>query len=225
MLGQAIGNLLPSAIGVALSPLPIITVILMLGTPKGRSNGVAFALGWVVGLVLVSVIVLLVAGGADDPDSASSDGVNWFQVALGVLFLVMARRQWRSRPRKGEEPQTPTWLAKVDRITPVASAGLGVLLSALNPKNLALTAAAAATIAQAGLSASDDAIAIAVFVAIASVTVVGPVLAYLVAPAKAAGALGHLKEFMADNNAVIVMIVLLLLGAKLLGQGLGGVTA
>lgn len=63
------------------------------------------------------------------------------------------------------------------------------------------------------------------FVAIASISVVGPVVAYLVAPEEAAGALGHLKEFMVDNNAVIVMIVLLLLGAKLLGQGLGGLTA
>ena len=63
------------------------------------------------------------------------------------------------------------------------------------------------------------------FVAIASISVVGPVVAYLVAPEEAAGALGHLKVFMVDNNAVIVMIVLLLLGAKLLGQGLGGLTA
>ena len=46
------------------------------------------------------------------------------------------------------------------------------------------------------------------FVAIASISVVGPVVAYLVAPEEAAGALGHLKEFMVDNNAVLVMIVL-----------------
>src|SRR5262249_3032173 len=126
-------------------------------------------------------------------------------------------------PRKGEEARTPSWLLKVDQIKPVTSAGLGVLLSALNPKNLALTAAAAAAIAQAGLSATNDAIAIIVFVGIASITVVGPVIAYLVAPVKAAGALGHVKEFMTDNNAVIVMTVLVILGAKLLGQGLGGI--
>ncbi len=48
----AIGDLLPSAVGVALSPVPIIAVILMLGTPKARSNGPAFAVGWVAGLVI-----------------------------------------------------------------------------------------------------------------------------------------------------------------------------
>jgi threonine/homoserine/homoserine lactone efflux protein len=223
MLVQAIGDLLPSAVGVALSPLPIIAVILMLGTPRGRSNGVAFALGWVVGLVAVSVIVLLVAGGADQPDSTSSDGVNWLQVALGVVFIAMALRQWRSRPRKGEQQEMPKWLATVDRINPLAAAGLGLLLSALNPKNLALTAAAAAAVAQAGLSSGGDAVAIAVFVIIASITVVGPVVAYLIFSTRAAGALGAIEEFMTEHNAVIMMVVLLILGAKLLGQGLGGV--
>src|SRR5262249_18880527 len=134
MLAQAIGNLLPSAVGVALSPLPIVAVILMLETPKARANGPAFAFGWVVGLVLVSVIVLLVAGGADDPDSASSDTVNWLQVVLGVVFIVMALRQSRSRPRTGEQHETPKWLATVDRLTPLTSAGLGVLLFSGEPQ-------------------------------------------------------------------------------------------
>src|SRR4051794_4621775 len=102
MLTQAIGDLLPSAIGVALSPVPIIAVILMLGTPKARRNGPAFAVGWVTGLIAVSVIVLLVAGDADDGDSAASTGVNWFQVGVGVLFLLLAAKQWRSRPKEGQ---------------------------------------------------------------------------------------------------------------------------
>ena len=43
---------------------------------------------------------------------------------------------------------------------------------------------------------------------------------YLVAPGRAARPLDALKRFMSDNNAVIMMVVLLLLGAKLLGDGL-----
>jgi hypothetical protein len=39
MLGDAIGDLLPSAVGIALSPIPIVAVILMLGTPRARSTG------------------------------------------------------------------------------------------------------------------------------------------------------------------------------------------
>ncbi len=224
MLMQAIGDLLPSAIGVALSPVPIIAVILMLGTPKARSNGPAFAFGWIAGLVIVSVIVLLVAGGSDDADSAKATWVSWFEVAIGVLFLAMATKQWTSRPKKGEEPEMPKWMATIDSFTPGKSVVLGAALSGANPKNLALTAAAAASIARAGLSGGDSAIAIAVFVVIGSLTVAGPVLFYVIATAKAAGPLASIKEFMSDHNAVIMMVVLLVLGAKILGQGFAGLT-
>jgi hypothetical protein len=96
-------------------------------------------------------------------------------------------------------------------------------LSGANPKNLALTLAASASIAEAGLTSADTAIAVAAFVAIGSVTVAGAVLFYLAAPATAARPLVVIKQFMSDNNAVIMMVVLLLLGGKLLGDGLSGV--
>ena len=65
--------------------------------------------------------------------------------------------------------------------------------------------------------------AIAVFVVIGSLTVAGPVVFYL-ASERAAGPLDAMKQFMAEHNAVIMMVVLLVLGAKLLGQGIGGLT-
>src|SRR4051794_30868348 len=101
-LGQAIGELLPSAIGVALSPVPISAVILMLGTPRARTNGPAFAIGWVLGLVVVSGIVLAVAGGSDEPKSGASTTVDVVKLLLGLVFLLMAVKQWRGRPRPGQ---------------------------------------------------------------------------------------------------------------------------
>ncbi len=179
MLNDAIGGLLPSAVAVALSPIPIVAVISMLATPRARTNGPAFAVGWVAGLVVVSVVVLAVAGGADDPDSTTATTVNWVQVGLGALLLALAAKQWRKRPKKGEQPEMPAWMTTIDGFGAGKSLGFGVVLSAANPKNLALTMAAAVSIAQAGLSTGDEAIAVAVFVAIGSITVAGAVLAYL----------------------------------------------
>jgi threonine/homoserine/homoserine lactone efflux protein len=174
--------------------------------------------------VVVSVIVVLVAGGADDMNSSTSTAVDVIKVLIGALFLVMAFGQWRKRPHTGASPETPGWMAAIDRFTAGKSLGLGALLSGANPKNLALTVAAAASIAQAGLSAGGTTIAIVVFVVIGSVTVAGPPLFYAFAPAKAAGPLESIKQFMAEHNAVILTIVLLLLGAKVLGQGIAGLT-
>lgn len=224
MLGEAIGDLLPSAVGVALSPVPIVAVILMLGTPRARSTGPAFALGWVVGLVAVSVVVLVVASGADDADSATSTVVDVVKLLLGLLLLLVAARQWHSRPAPGEEPAMPAWMSGLDRLTGGRTLLLGAALSGVNPKNLALTLAAAASIAQAGLSAGGDVVAVAVFVAIGSLTVAGPVVGYLVAGERVGGPLESAKQFMAHNNAVIMAVVCLVLAAKLVGNGIAGLS-
>jgi threonine/homoserine/homoserine lactone efflux protein len=219
LLSDVIGDLLPSAFAVALSPIPIVAIVLVLGSPHARSAGPAFALGWIAGLVAVSVIVVVVLGTGNDPDT-DDPGISWLKVALGILFLAMAAGQWRKRPKDGQEPEEPKWMATIDTVAPSRAAVLGAALSGANPKNLALTLAAAATIAEAGLDGADKAIAIAVFVALGSVTVGGAVLCYLVDADRAARPLEAIKRFMSENNAVIMMVVLLLLGAKLLGDGL-----
>lgn len=224
MLGDAIGDLLPSAVGVALSPVPIVAVILMLGTARARTNGSAFALGWVAGLTAVTAGVLWVAGGADDGDSGTSTAADLTKLVLGLVLLAVAAKQWRSRPQGGAEPAMPKWMQAVDHITPGRALGLGVLLSAVNPKNLALAVAAGAGLAQVGASAGGDVVAVAVFVALGSVTVAGPLLAYLVAGDRVRGPLESAKQFMAANNAVIMAVVCLVLAAKLIGAAVGGLT-
>lgn len=222
MLSQAIGELLPYAVGIALSPIPIIAVIVMLGTPKARTNGPAFALGWVIGLTVVSVAVALLASGADDSSSTAATTVSWFNVFLGLLLLAMAARRWRGRPKAGEVQEMPAWLSAVDSFTPVKSLGLGVLLSGANPKNLALAAAAGASIAQAGVAEGQEVAAVAIFVVLASVTVVGSVLFYVFGGSRAERPLAAIKTFMTDNNSTIMMVILLIFGVKQLGEGLPG---
>ncbi|HTO01294.1 MAG TPA: GAP family protein [Microthrixaceae bacterium] len=221
-MSQAIGDVLPSAVGVALSPVPIIAVILMLATPKARKNGPAFALGWILGLIVVSVIVVLLASGADDAGSTTSDAIYWVKLTMGVLFLAMAAQQWRKRPQSGQTAEVPKWMQSIDSFTSGKSLLLGAALSGANPKNLALTLAAAASIAQAGLDGAQSAIAVSVFVVIGSLTVAGPVLFFMFASVKAAGPLDAIKEFMSAHNSVIMMVVLLVLGAKLIGNGIAG---
>jgi threonine/homoserine/homoserine lactone efflux protein len=148
----------------------------MLFSARARSNGPAFLLGWLVGLSAVVAIVYLVSDGADvATDDSASTGVGWGKVIIGVLLLAMAVRQWRSRPQPGEEPTLPKWMGTIDGFTPGKALATGVLLSGVNPKNLMLSAAAAATVAQAGLSTGDATVVLAVFVVLGTLTIVGPV--------------------------------------------------
>ncbi|MCB0876395.1 MAG: GAP family protein [Solirubrobacterales bacterium] len=217
-MNGVIGDLLPAALAVALSPIPIVGVVLILGSPRARTAGVAFAGGWVAGLLAVSAIVIVVAGGGSG--SGGDDGLGWLKIALGVLFAGLAAKQWRGRPRPGEQAEQPAWMASIDQASPARAALLGAALSAANPKNLALTLAAAATIADSGLDSGDEVIAVAAFTAIGSVSVVGAVLFRLAAGERADRPLEAIRRFMAEHNAAIMIAVLLVIGAKLIGDGI-----
>lgn len=171
-MGKAIGELLPTAVGVAISPLPIVAVVLMLVSARGRANGVAFLAGWVVGIAGAGTILLLVASGAGAHDDGQpADWVSWLKLLLGVGLLLLATRQWRGRPHGGEEPPTPKWMGALDAFTPVKAGGAAIVLSALNPKNLLLIVAGMAAIAQNGIPGGEQAVALVVFTLVASIGV------------------------------------------------------
>ena len=220
-MGDAIGQVLPFAVVVALSPIPIIGVVLMLGTPRARSNGPAFILGWLLGLTVVGAIVLAVASGADASESGQpASWVGVLKLVLGVVLLLLAVKQWRGRPRGDADAALPGWMRTIDHFTPGRALAMGVALSAINPKNLVLTIGAAAAIAQTGISTGDKAIALAVFVVIATLGPGIPVAIYFFIGERATRMLDELKNWMGQNNATIMAVILLVIGAKLLGDGI-----
>src|SRR5829696_5503780 len=116
---DAIGAILPMAVGVALSPMPMIAVVLMLVSAKARVNGPMFVLGWIVGLVVVGAAVLLVIGPADPTDDAEpASWVAILKLVLGVLLMLLAFKQWRSRPKGGADVAMPTWMSTIDAFGP-----------------------------------------------------------------------------------------------------------
>ena len=118
-MGRAIGQVIPLGIGVALSPLPVIAVILMLNTPRGRVTGPSFLAGWVLALVGLGAVVLLAADEANAGEAGGPSGwVTIVKGVLGVLLILVAWQQWRARPREGEVPELPGWMQKVETFTP-----------------------------------------------------------------------------------------------------------
>jgi threonine/homoserine/homoserine lactone efflux protein len=225
-MGEAIGEILPLAIGVAISPVPIIAIVLMLGTPRARATGTAFALGWIAGLALAGTIMLVIASGNATTDTGEPENwVSLLKLLLGLLFLFLAAKQWRSRPVAGEEAVMPKWMRAIDTFSAGKALIGGVVLSALNPKNLALTIAAAAAIAQTGISSGQEAGAMVIFVALGSLTILAPLVIYFALGARAARILDGVKTWMAAQNAAIMAVLLLVLGVKLIGDGIGELSA
>ncbi|MFE1247116.1 GAP family protein [Streptomyces sp. NPDC058735] len=225
-MGEAIGQILSYGVGVALSPFPIIGVVLMLATPRARTNGPALVLGWVLGLSLVGTIVLLVSGGADPSEQGEpADWVSALDLALGVLLLWVAVSEWRHRPRGDEEVKLPKWMRTVDSFTPVKAGALGMALSAVNPKNLLLVIAAAEAIARTGTSAGDQAVALAVFVVIGALGPGTPLVLYFALKERSKHLLDGLKSWMEKNNSAIMAVLCLILAAKLIGDAISDLSS
>lgn len=221
-MGSVIGEILPLAVGIAISPIPIIAAILMLLSPKAKGTSVGFLLGWVVGIVVAVVAFTLLASviPADDPDASKPiSGV--LKLLLGALLLLLAVKQWRSRPKPGEEPVMPKWMAAIDQMTFGKGLGLGFLLSAVNPKNLIMAVGAGTTIGSAGITGGEQTVAIVVFVLIAACSVAIPVIGYLLASKRMAGPLEALHQWLVHNNATVMAVLLLVIGVVMIGKGIG----
>ncbi len=219
---QVIGEILPLALGIAISPVPIIAIILMLITPKARSNGLAFLFGWMAGLAIVGGIALVIANVAGLAETGGpSTAAGGVKLVLGVLLLIVAERQWQGRPRQGEAAPLPKWMQALDTFTPVKSFGIAALLSGINPKNLMLNLAAATIIAQAGLPAASQAVALLVLVLIGSIGIIVPVIVYFTGGDKARHTLDGWKTWLGVNNSTVMAVLLLVLGVMLIGQGIG----
>jgi len=220
-MGPAIGQILGFAVGVAVSPVPVIALILMLFSKRATSNSLAFLIGWLLGLTVVSIVVL--AAGLESSDGSSDSG-GWVKLLIGLLFVALAVKQWRGRPHEGDEPQMPAWMASIDEFTAIKAFGVAVLLSSVNPKNLGLTIAAAASIGAAGLGTGDEAVVVAIYVVIASITLIVPVAGYLIARERMTPVLDTMKVWLMANNMTVMAVLFLVLGAKIAGDGISILT-
>jgi threonine/homoserine/homoserine lactone efflux protein len=219
-MGEAIGAVLPLALGIAVSPIPIIAAILMLLSPHARSTGLGFLGGWVGGIVVAVVLFTLLSTliPAGDPD-ASKPVAGVITIVLGLGLLALAVRQWRKRPTPGETAVLPKWMSAIDTMTPGRALAIGFLLSAVNPKNLLMAVGAGVDIGASEVGGA--ALVIVVFVLLASASVAVPVIGYLAASDRMTAPLESMREWLGQNNAAVMTVLLTVIGVVMIGKGIG----
>ncbi len=216
---SAIGESLPMSVGVALSPLPVAAVMIMLLTAQAKTNGPAFLTGWVAGILAVATVVFLMPGletARGDPTRLSG----LIRLMLGLVLLFLAVRQWRQRPAPDAPVEVPKVLARLDDMGMTQSAMTGFLLSGVNPKNLFLNAAGAATIDASMLAPGPQMTALLVFTLVASLTVALPVISHFLFRPGAEAMFGQWKAWLISNNVTVLAALLLVFGTLLIGDGL-----
>ena len=220
-MGSVIGEILPLAVGIAISPIPIIAVILMLLSPRAKGASVGFMIGWVAGIVVAIVVFTLLSSVIPQRSSGGLSAGGVIKIIFGVLLLFLAFRQWRGRPAKGEQATMPKWMSAIDSMTAAKALGLGFLLAAVNPKNLLMAASAGLIVGGSGLGFGRGlTLVIIIFVLLAACTVVILVIGYLIASARSAGPLDRLRGWLVENNSTIMAVLLLVIGVAVIGKGI-----
>lgn len=216
-MGQAFSAILSPAVGVLISPFPIVGLILILLSDKARSNSVFYMCGWIVGNLLMFLIGMFFMGmGAGQGEPGTAGRI--VSLVLGALLILLAVREFMQRPKRGEEPKTPKWFAKMTQIGVAGAAGFGVFLSALNPKNALLSLGAGAGVGALGLGGTQQAISAILYVVLASASIIVPTVAFLLAGHKLDKALDSMRDWLIENNAVIMSVLLLMIGLNMLGK-------
>ena len=216
-MGPTLAQLLPLALGVLASPLPIMAVVVLLLGERARATGAAFVAGWLVGLVAVGLVGVLILNETSVFGSqGSGPAVRSLKAILGAALLVLAALQWRGRPREGEEGESPTWMSTLATFTPTKSFGLGATFAAIKPKNLVLTLAAATTISESGMDIGPELAALVAYVLVASVGVAAPLVVYFSLGSRASVTLERWGRWLTSNHSIVVAVVLLVIGLLLI---------
>ena len=223
-MGEVIGGLLPLALVVAISPTTITVVILILLSGRRPLVSAAFAVGYLLGIVIDTTVLLALGGAAGLSNGQPSAGaVAWLQLVVGILLLLYGLQRWTKRPRPGDDLPVPKWMTAMEDLTVVKSVLVSLVLSALRPKNVLMFAAATVAIAAGHLPVSLDVIAIAIFTLISASTVVVLIVLALVRREQINPTLTRLKSWLQLNNVAMMSVVLLLVGVVEIGKGIEGI--
>ncbi len=200
-------------LAITLEPITIVAFILILAAEKGTRKGLAFILGWLACLVVVVAVVVLVTGGKPpQAHTTPSTAALVVKAALGIVLILFAFRQ---RRRMGRPRKRPTWMARLDRLSPWAAAGLGVFLQPWT-----LVAAGAATVVQAKLSTAGDYLSLMFFCLLATSSFLVMELYAAFAPEAAAVRLGQTQTWIDTHRDQAIIAGSLVVGCWLVGDSI-----
>ena len=209
---------LPFAIGIALSPFPIVPVILLLLSPRARVVGPVFWLCFAAGVAVVTAVFLVLSELVDFPEHPPI-WASWTRIAVGLLLVALAIKQWLGR---NHDKETPGWLATLQQAGPATAARYGFLLSAANPKVLVLAAGGGLVLGAVPGGAATSVALILAFTVVAAVAVAVPVVLYLLLGDRMVPPLRAAEQWLSRHTSSITAIVIGLIGVIVALEGFRG---
>jgi len=221
---QVVGEVLPFAVIVMVSPINIVAAILLLFSERPLLNASCYLGGFVAGLAAVVGGLTAVAGAVHlDPGSNQSRGASALLLALGAGLIVVAVRKFRGRPGPEDPSSLPGWMDGIAGFGSGRSLAVGAGVGAGNPKNIVVGLGTAVAVSSAGLPVGQQVTVLAIYLVLASLGVAAPILAMLVLGDRAGTVLDGWKTWLTRNNTAMMAVIYLFFGVYLIGKFLGSV--
>jgi threonine/homoserine/homoserine lactone efflux protein len=205
---------------VTLEPIPLTAMILLLAADRGIMKGLGFVLGWLVTIVgIVALTVLVTDGKPLIPKSSPSTAATVVKLAAGAVLVFIAYRR-RRRPASNEPKKQPRWMTGIERVNPLAAAGLAFLL-----QPWVLVAAGIATITQAKISSAAEFLALVAFCLLCTASYFALEIYAVLRPETVKEQLQALFEWINDHRDQAIVFLSLGLGLYLMARSIYTLTS
>ncbi len=218
---NTIGQLLPVGIAAALSTVPVTVLLVIMMSPRRKVAAVPFALGCVIGTLIIVLVASLAAQFLPEPRQRRADEVTAvLELALGAALVLVGIRTWRRRHRSEEALPLPGWAASaLDSVSAMRAFGLGLIIE-FRPKSALLACVVSLQVHAATRADPGPLAVIVIYVIIATSTVTLPVLLTIISPERMEPRLAKAADTLTEDGPMISAIVLLMVGAVVIGSGL-----
>ena len=208
-----------AALGVAValtSPGSVVAVIALLSMSAGVRRAVAFIVGWLLAIGVISLLTALVLQGQDfhSRSTASSRAASTVEILLGCLLLVVVAVMHRRPQHEPKNQSQPKWLVRMEQSHWSLEVVVGLVML-----SYALTLAAAAETLKANVSPLEVVLVGIVFAVTSIITIAAPLVVMVVAPERAATVLASWRNWFLAHSRSILLVALLLIGAALIAKG------
>lgn len=217
---QAVPDLILLGLAAALSSVPISATIFILLSESRNRSGLAFLAGTVFG-TFAAVSLATVTSQALPGRTRQHDAlIGKLEVVIGIAMVLLGVLTLARRKRAAGDGE-PGWLDGIGSFGILPVFGIGLALN-LRPKAVLLAGAAGLAISKADLQFNDNFVLVAVYTAIASCTVVVPIVATILSPRRMEPRLLSAKKKIEVHSTAVGATMMILIGAFVVGIGMSG---
>jgi hypothetical protein len=217
-MGHVLVELVPLALAAALSTVPITAAILILLSEKSGESALPFMAGWVVGTASALTLWILAAAILPDRPRQAKGVISTLEVVVGAALVVFGVVSF-VRHRRTPSGRRPGWMDALGSFSSLPAFGIGLALN-VRPKAVLLYAAASLSIRKASLGVDETIVLIVLYTAIATSTVVAPVLVSVFAPEWMEPRLVAARDWITLHGPAATAVVMAGVGAFVMYAGL-----